>query len=95
MRAFNIFQLYLYLQVFDTFYRRYFYEYLIQHSLKSGGTKDHLKQVKVPGTAPYWKAWCITMIFPLFLVKGPMYTQGFPIISSKRPDVYLRFSRYF
>jgi len=31
----------------------HFHEYLIQHSLKSGGTKDHFRQVKVPGTAPY------------------------------------------
>ena len=35
-----------------------FHEYLIQHSLKSGGTKDHFRQIQVPGTAPYWKA-CI------------------------------------
>jgi hypothetical protein len=28
-------------------------KYLIIHSLKSGGTKDHFKQVKVPGTTPY------------------------------------------
>ena len=36
-----------------------FYEYLIQHSLKSGGTKDHFRQLKVPGirTTPYLKAW--------------------------------------
>ena len=32
------------------------HEYLIQHSLKSGGTKDHFRQVKVPGTTSYWKA---------------------------------------
>ena len=32
-----------------------FHEYTIQHSLKSGGTKDHFKRVKVPGTAPYCK----------------------------------------
>jgi len=32
------------------------HEYLIQHSLKSGGTKDHFRWVKVPGTDPYWKA---------------------------------------
>ena len=31
----------------------------MQHSLKSGGTKDHFRRVKVPGTAPYWKA-CIS-----------------------------------
>jgi hypothetical protein len=35
-----------------TFYK-YFHEYLIQHSLKSGGTKDHFRQVKVPDAAPY------------------------------------------
>jgi hypothetical protein len=28
-----------------------FHEYLIQHHLKSGGTKDHFRRVKVPGTA--------------------------------------------
>jgi hypothetical protein len=33
-----------------------FNEYLIQHSLKSGDTKDHFRQVKVLGTARYWKA---------------------------------------
>jgi len=27
--------------------------------LKTGGTKDHFRQVKVPGTTPYWKACCI------------------------------------
>jgi hypothetical protein len=30
-----------------------FHEYLIQYTLKSGGTKDHFRQVKVPSTAPY------------------------------------------
>ena len=34
-----------------------FHEYLIQHCLKSGGTKDHFRWVKVPGTTPFWKAW--------------------------------------
>jgi len=32
------------------------HEYLIQHSVKSGGTKDHFRWVKVPGTTPYRKA---------------------------------------
>ena len=38
-----------------TFYQilNNFHEYLIQHSLKSLGTKDHLRQVEVPGTVPY------------------------------------------
>jgi hypothetical protein len=53
---FNIFQVYQYF----TIYRWYFlflkhlkncHEYLIQHTLKSGGTKDHFRQLKVPGTA--------------------------------------------
>jgi hypothetical protein len=30
-----------------------FHEYLIQHSLKSGGNKDQFRQVKVHGTAHY------------------------------------------
>jgi hypothetical protein len=25
--------------------------------LESGGTKDHFRWVKVPGTAPFWKSW--------------------------------------
>jgi uncharacterized membrane protein len=32
-----------------------FHEYIIQHSLKSGGTKNYFRWAKVPGTAPYWK----------------------------------------
>jgi hypothetical protein len=47
----------------STIYRQYFllkfehfYEYLIQHYLKSGGTKDHFKQVEVPGIVLYWKS---------------------------------------
>jgi hypothetical protein len=31
-----------------------------KHSLKSGGTKNHFRRVKVPGIAPYWKAWVPT-----------------------------------
>jgi hypothetical protein len=30
---------------------------LKKSSLKSGGTKDHFKWVKVPGNSPFWKAW--------------------------------------
>jgi len=29
------------------------HEYFLQHSLKSGGIKNHIKQVKVPGTYLY------------------------------------------
>jgi hypothetical protein len=39
-----------------TFSWAFFHEYLVQHSLKSGGTKDHFRSLKVPGTVPYWKA---------------------------------------
>ena len=58
-RVFNIFQVYQYF----TIYRQYFFLkfekfswYLMQHSLKLGGTNYHFKWVKVSGTAPYWKA---------------------------------------
>jgi hypothetical protein len=39
----------------STFYSNLnnFHEYHIQHSLKSGGIKDHFRRVKVPGNAPY------------------------------------------
>jgi hypothetical protein len=40
-----------------TIYRQYFLlnlnNYLITHCLKSAGTKDHFRQVKVPGTTSY------------------------------------------
>ena len=39
-----------------------FDEYLTQHSLKWEGTKYHIRQVRVPGTAPYWKA-CMSFYF--------------------------------
>ena len=32
----------------------HFHEYLIQYSLKLGGTKYNFKQVKVTGTDPYY-----------------------------------------
>ena len=46
-----------------TFYQNLnnLHEYLIKHSLKSWGTKDHFKQVKVPGMAPYWKV-CVLLL---------------------------------
>ena len=45
----------------------HFHEYLIQHSLKSGGTKYTFRWVKIPGTAPYWKT-CTSHTL-LFLLK--------------------------
>ena len=29
---------------------------ILYNTLKSGGIKDHFRQVNVPSTAPYWKA---------------------------------------
>jgi hypothetical protein len=46
------------------YYLNNFHEYLVQHSLKSGGTKDHFRRVKIPGTAPYWNAHlCLVVPF--------------------------------
>ena len=30
---------------------------ILYNTLKPGGTKEHFRQVKVPGTTPYWKTW--------------------------------------
>jgi hypothetical protein len=54
-RAFNIFEVYQYFSSLFTGWTFYlnlsnFHEYLIQHSLKSGDTKDHFRQGKVPDT---------------------------------------------
>jgi len=64
------FPYFLVYQYFTINYKRYiffikceqlFNEYLIQHSLKSGGTEDHFRQVKIPGIDPYWKVWCLSL----------------------------------
>ena len=63
----NIFQVYQYF----TIYRQYFLLKFEQYSWisyttfrKSGGTKDQFRRVKVPGTAPYWKACTISFQTP-------------------------------
>jgi hypothetical protein len=57
-RAFNIFQVYQYFIIYrQYFFIKMFMIIVYNASLKSGGTKDHFRRVKVPGTAPYWKAW--------------------------------------
>ena len=57
-----------------------FHKYIIQHSLISGGTKDHLRQVKVPGTAPYWRA-CQYKNAPIFFsTKWMKIKVYFPIM---------------
>jgi hypothetical protein len=48
INAVSILQVCIYLQ--ENF--GHFHEYLIQHYLKSGGTKYHFKLIKVPGTSP-------------------------------------------
>ena len=42
---------------------------------KSGGTKDHLRWVKVPGTAPYWKA-CINILFVSNYSRPPLISPS-------------------
>ena len=62
-----------------------FHEYL-KHSLKSGGTKKHFRRVKVPGTTPYWKVWCIckqrrftpTIVIILLSSNPYLFLQGIP-----------------
>jgi hypothetical protein len=65
-RAFNIFQVYQYFTINRWYFLlifEHFHEYLMQHSLKSVGTKDHFRWVKVPGTIPYWKAYVLLANF--------------------------------
>jgi hypothetical protein len=38
----------------------------MQQSLKLGGTNYHCKWVKVPGTAPHWKAWSDDMWLAIY-----------------------------
>jgi hypothetical protein len=55
-RAFNIFHVYQYFTIYRWYFVLKFVNfrvYLIQYSLKSGGTKYHFRWVKVPGTNPY------------------------------------------
>ena len=87
-RPFNIFQVYQYF----TIYRQYFllkfeqfHEYLIQHSLKSEGTKDHYRQAKVPGTVPYWKAnicWILNFKVWILSTKLSMNNNEFTVYLS-------------
>jgi len=48
IRAFNIFQVYQYFSIYRWYFLSKFekiYDYIIQHSLKLGGTKDHFRWV--------------------------------------------------
>ena len=72
-RTFNIFQVYHYFTIYRQYfllkYLNIFHEYLFQHSLWSGVTKDHFRQIKVPGTAPCWNKGLslLSFIYHLFL----------------------------
>ena len=99
-RAFNIFKVYQYF----TIYRQYFllkFEHLIQFSLKSGGTKDHFRQV--PGTAPYWKAcysklgkMCLNhfQTHHLLLITVPIYFELQKFTSSPARSTRIEFQLY-
>jgi hypothetical protein len=74
-----------------------FHEYL--NTLKSGGTKNHFRWVKVPGTARYWKAWDILSICtnqtPLILLVKLNFAEmcngtGIPSILYDCQHVYQR-----
>ena len=85
-RAFNIFQIYQYFTInWRSFYWNVnnFHEYLIQHSLKSGDTKDHFRQVKWPGTAPYWNAW-------VYLINTSKQALWPNIPKSRLPDLLIK-----
>jgi hypothetical protein len=70
-----------------------FNEYLIQHSLKSGGTKERFRWVKVPGTAPYWKAWHNTIFQIACLQKFCFYGNWLLIIICWLAITYVMFKR--
>ena len=87
IRAFNIFQVYF------TIYRQYiilkfehFHKYLMQHSLKLGGTSYHFKWVKVPGTTslverPARYPTCMYLYFTK--LSRPMFYQGYFLLPVK------------
>ena len=86
-KSFNIFQVYQYFTIF--FYLNNFHDYLMQHSLKSAGTKDHFRQVKVPDTAwpllkglmyvmPIWwilDIWMSNVLYELFIFINQLFMR--------------------
>ena len=71
-RAFNIFQVYQYF----TLYRGYFLfkfeqfswiSYTTPFKIRTGGTKDHFRQVKEPGTAPLYTERPVQSIDCIFI----------------------------
>ena len=60
IRAFNIFHVYQYFTIYRQYFLLKFEQYswisYLQHFLKSGGSKDQFRWIKVPGTTPYWNA---------------------------------------
>ena len=57
--------------------KSFFYEYLIQHSLKSGGTKGHLRWVKSTWCHPVWKGLgAVTAIVELYLPISELVIVG-------------------
>ena len=57
-----------------------FINILYNNSLRSGGTKDHFKRAKVPGTAPYWQACSIDFLCTLCMYNPDM---GVSLVNSR------------
>ena len=61
-----------------------FHEYLIKHYLNSGGIKGHFRQVKVPGTTPYWTAcYIIKKVNLLWFLCSNFYITSFPELATQ------------
>ena len=55
---------------------------ILYNSLKSGGTKDHFRWVKVPGTAPYWNAHLCLVVPFIFINRHIIFLKDILLKSS-------------
>jgi hypothetical protein len=75
VRAFNIFQMYYYLQAV----------LFLKQFLNLGNTNYHFKWVKVPGTALYWKACSVFKFDISILTSVPIFILQFAV-NIRLPD---------
>ena len=102
-RTFNIFQVYQYF----TIYRWYFlfkfinfHEYLVQHSLKSGGTKNHFRQEKylvVPliERLHTHKLYILTCILPTLYISSLNFIFSWQVTISSQNELEEAFKVIF
>jgi hypothetical protein len=57
--------------------------YLLQQSLKSGGIKDHFRDIKVPGTTLYCKAGMGYDKILLFMLIIKYLAMAYPLCNAK------------